>query len=249
MPGMVVQQVKRTIELQTCARTAVVILLLAVCPGPAGLARAGNISSGAFEAEDGFDEDTLAGVVQVNEGELVFLSPSPESGTLHSINTITVTRASLDDGWVQLVQCYEGLDAVPAAEVIYQYRNLRRLRIHSKTRIGQAVTSGQTVQLTDVRQGATLCIRADVQILYPQADGRFLLRNGPFHRRFLDGYFPLHVSMDVQFPAKLLHFVDTSPQSQPGFAVDVTGQHVYIDTWFAGTLTVEVEFSRWQPGP
>lgn len=249
MTGMAAQQVKRTIELQTCARTAVVMLLLAVCPGPAGLARAGNNSSGAFEAEDAFDEDIQAGVEQVNEGELVFLSPSAESGTLHSINTISVTRASLDDGWVQLAQCYEGLDAVPAAEVIYQYRKLRRLRIHSKTHIGEAVTSGQTVQLTDVRHGATLCIRAEVQILYPQADGRFLLRNGPFHRRFLDGYFPLHVSMDVHFPAKLLNFVDTSPRSQPGFAVDVKGQHVHIDTWFAGTLTIEVQFSGWQPGP
>jgi len=191
-----------------------------------------------------FDEDTQSAVTQASKDELVFLPPGPEDITLHSINTIVVTRTSLDDGWVKIGQCYEGLDAVPAAEVVYQYKKLRHLRIHSKANIGQAVTHGQTVQLSDVQHGATLCIRAEAQILYPQVDGRFLLRNGPFQRRFLDGYFPLRVSMDVQFPSTLLHYVGISPEVQPGFEVDVKDEHVYIDSWFAGTLMIEVDFSE-----
>jgi hypothetical protein len=244
MRRTVAQLVNRAIEFPTRARAILAILLLAVCLVPVGLARAESVSSGDIEPEIWFDEDTRPGVTQASEGELVFLSPPPESRTLHSINTITVTRTSLDDGWVQLGQCYEGLDAVPAAEVVYQYKKLRRLRIHSKSNIVQAVTRGQTVQLNDVQHGATLCIRAEAQILYPQADGGFLLRNGPFHRRFLDGYFPLHVSMDVQFPSTLLHYVDISPEAQPGFEVDVQDEHMYIDTWFAGALTIEVHFSE-----
>ncbi|MEA2079250.1 MAG: hypothetical protein U9P00_05220 [Pseudomonadota bacterium] len=219
-------------------------VLVAGCLAPAGGARADSQSSGEIELEDWFNEETGRDVPQVREGELVFLSPPPENKTLHSINTITVTRTSLDDGWVQLRQCYEGLDAVPAAEVDYQYKKLRRLRIDSKTNIGQVASREQTVQLTDVQHGATLCIRAEAQILYPQADGRFLLRNGPFHRRFLDGYFPLHVSMDVQFPSTLLHYIDVSPEAQSGFEVDVKDEHVYIDSWFAGMLSIEVHFSE-----
>ena len=68
--------------------------------------------------------------------------------------------------------------------------------------------------------------------------------DGPFHRRFLDGYFPLRVCMDVQFPSTLLHYVGISPVAQPGFEVDVKDEHVYIDSWFAGTLNIEVHFSE-----
>ena len=238
----------RVIECPIRSRPVLTTLLLVGCLLPNCFAIAGNPSPEDIELEDWFSEETEPGAPQLREGELVFLSPPPEYKTLHSINVITVTRTSLDDGWVQLRQCYEGLDAVPAAEVVYRYRNMRHLRIDSKTNIGQAVSREQTVQLTDVQQGATLCIRAEAQILYPQADGRFLLRNGPFHRRFLDGYFPLHVSVGVQFPSALLHYLDTSPEAQPGFTVDVKGEHVEIDSWFVGMLTIELHFSGRRPG-
>ncbi len=201
------------------------------------------------ELEAWLDEETEPAVPQAGAGELVFLSPPPGSRTLHSINTLRVTRSSLVDGWVNIRQCYEGLDAVPAAEVVYQYDNMRNLRIHSKANIGKAVTREQTVQLTDVGQDAMLCIQAEAQILYPRSNESFVLRNGPFHRRFLDGYFPLHISMDVQFPAALLDYVEISPRAQPGFDVAVQGEHVYIDTCFAGTLHIELAFSRRQSGP
>lgn len=242
------QPVNRAIELSHLNRAILTTLVLVGCLLPDGFAIASGASPEDIELEDWFNEETEPGVPQASEGELVFLSPPPENMTLHSINTITVTRTSLDDGWVRLRQCYEGLDAVPAAEVVYQYKNMRHLRIQSKSNIGQAVSREQTVQLTDVQHGATLCIRAEAQIFYPQADGRFRLRNGPFHRRFLDGYFPLHVSVDVQFPSTLLQYVDSSPQAQPGFKVDVKDEHVDIDTWFAGMLTIEVHFSGRQPG-
>jgi len=54
--------------------------------------------------------------------------------------------------------------------------------------------------------------------------------------------------VDVQFPSTLLHYVDISPESQPGFKVDVKDEHVYIDAWFAGTLAIEVHFSERRSG-
>jgi len=136
-------------------------LLLVGCLLPDCFAIAGNASSEDIELEDWFTEEREPGVPQASEGELVFLSPSAKGRTLHSINTIILSRASLGDGWVQIRQCYEGLDAVPAAEVVYQYRNMRQLRIRSKTNIGHAVTREQTVQLTDVQHDAILCIQAE----------------------------------------------------------------------------------------
>ena len=240
---MCVQLMHRNLRIGTDIRVIFAALALAGCLLPDCRSLAADITPEGAELEDWRDEDSESVVPQTGKGELVFLSSPPEFRTLHSINTIVITRGSLDDGWVEIGQCYTGLDAVPAAEVVYQYRNLRHLRIHSKTNIGKAVTRGQSVQLTDVGRDATLCIKAEAQNFYPQEDGSFLLRNGPFHRRFLDGYFPLHVSMDVQFPSGLLRYAGTSPESQSGFNVKVQDEHVYIDTWFAGTLHVEVQFS------
>lgn len=241
---MCVQLMHPDLQIRTKTRAVFTAIVLAGCLVPDCRTIAANTSPQDTELEDWLDADPEPAVPQTGKGELVFLPPPPETRTLHSINAIVITRSSLDGGWVKIGQCYKRLDAVPVAEVVYQYRNLRHLRIQSKTNIGQAVTRGQTVQLTDVQRDATLCIQAEAQILYPQADGSFLLRNGPFHRRFLDGYFPLHVSVDVQFPSQLLHYLGTSPESQPGFKVEVRDEHVYIDTWFAGTLHVEVHFSE-----
>ncbi len=216
-------------------------LLLATCLVCSGPAHTGSDAGTDEDADEWFDEPE---VIQLSAGELVFLSTQPDSKTPHSQNSITITTTSLADRWVQIKQCYQGLDAVPDAEVVYQYRNMRALRVDSHSGIGRAVVQGKSVQLADVRHAATLCIRAEAQILYDTADGRLVLRNGPFHRKFLDGYFPLHVTLEVHFPARLLRYLGTSPRPQPGFEVQATHGKLSIDTWFAGSLGVEMYFSH-----
>ena len=73
-------------------------------------------------------------------------------------------------------------------------------------------------------------------------DGSFSLRNGPFMRRFLDGYYPMHVSMDIEVPRDYLRFLDIRPRRQNGFKVDETAEGLYVDTWFEGKLYTEVRF-------
>ena len=224
-------------------RARCIVCLLVTCLAGDRFSLLAHAAQDDTEFEDWFHEDAAPGVPQDREGELIFLSTSPEAGTLHSINAITVTSSSLDDGWVQVRQCYQGLDAVPAAEVVYQYRNMRALRIQSKSNIGDAFTRRQTVQLSDVQRDATLCVQFEAQIFYAQSDGRFQLRTGPFHRRFLDGYFPLHVSLELRFPSALLSYVATSPLPRPGFELEVKDEQLRIDAWFAGKLQIEVSFS------
>lgn len=194
------------------------------------------------EAQSWFDDDDDS-VPQAGAGELIFLPGPPAGRTLHSRNILTIDEQSLAEGWVRLVQCYHGLDAVPDAEILYRYRELRDLHVDSQRNIGEATVHGQSVQLSDVGHDATLCVRLQARILYAQPDGGFLLRNGPFHRRFLDGYFPLHVTLEVRFPADALVYAGTQPVSQPGFGVTTAPGTVAIDSWFAGTLNVEIAFT------
>ncbi len=199
------------------------------------------------DLDEWLEDDAEARAAAVSEGELVFLAQPPEDRVPHSANTLTIRQDSLTSGWVALVQCYDGLDPVPDAEVVYRYRRLRDLRIRSTQNITRAWVEGESVQLSDVRHGARLCIEAEVGILYPQADGGFTLRNGPFHRKFLDGYFPMHVTMDLRYPHASLAIEQTRPQPQPGFTVSTVPGVVTLDAWFEGELTVEVDFSPVSP--
>ena len=196
------------------------------------------------DADDWFSDDEFESVPQAVKGELIFLSGEPDSDVLHSVNRLTITRNSLVDGWVELEQCYSNLDPVPEAEVVYRYRNLRNLRIGAHNNIDQAFVKDASVQLVDVKRNATLCVLAGVQILYQQPDGGFVMRNGPFYRGFLDGYFPFHVTLDISYPQQLLSFKNTHPAPQAGFEVTHARGSVRIDARFAGTLKTEIRFNK-----
>jgi hypothetical protein len=195
----------------------------------------------AADLERWFEADDPEPVPQAGHGELVFLDSYPDDAILHSRNQLTIGVDSLASGWVRLRQCYDGLDAVPDAQVVYRYKALRDLRIESHSGIGSARVAGTSVQMRDIEPGATLCVRAWIRVLYHSESG-FVLRNGPFHRQFLDGYFPFHVTLDIDYPAELLQPVAVHPAAQDGFDVTQTPGKVRIDTRFAGTLYTEVYF-------
>lgn len=216
----------------------------------AGVVLAGNLGIGAHAMADtaGGSErrsgERHAAPPQLSAGELVFLARPPAGKTPHSRNSLKINPAGLAGGWVDIEQCYDGLDAVPEAEVVYRYRRMRNLRVLSSSRIARAYIREQSVQLVNIRPGATLCVAAQAQILYAGSDGRLVLRNGPYHRRFLDGYFPLHVTLDIRFPAAQLAYLNTRPEPVAGFRVRPSRGRVQIDAWFAGTLNIEVWFAR-----
>jgi hypothetical protein len=198
-------------------------------------------------AKDGPDDEWFADdlevrIAKVNGGDLVFLAEPPLEPVHHHHNRVILDPDSLDNGWVTLIQCHRNLDAVPRTQVLYHQTRTRELSILSYQNIEQAWVEGHTVQLADVEHGASICIQARTRMLEFNEDGSFSLRGGPFMRRFLDGYYPMHVSMNIEVPREYLRFVDTRPESQQGFEVQRTAEGVHIDTWFEGKLYTEVRF-------
>jgi len=179
----------------------------------------------------------------VNEGQLELLAKPPEKAVLHSQNRFTISADSLKNGWVSMRQCYHNLDAVPAMEVVYQYKNMKNLTVASVAGIEKAWVEGQSVQLLNTETGATLCIEAQVQILYPYTQGKYVLKNGPFQRKFLDGYYPMRVTLQVVFSAHLLKFDSVSPPQQKGVKLTQTRDTVEVDIWFAGRLFTQIFFA------
>jgi len=192
--------------------------------------------------EPWFDDDLASRVARVNGGDLVFLTEPPRDPVHHHDSRIILDEDSLDTGWVTMIQCHSHLDAVPRTQVVYHQSRSRDLVILSYRNIDRAWVEGHTVQLAGVGHAASVCIRVQTRSLEFNEDGSFSLRGGPFMRRFLDGYYPMHVSMNIELPPGYLRFVDTRPQRQDGFDVRETSAGLQLDTWFEGRLYTEVRF-------
>jgi len=201
------------------------------------------LACGAASAEDEaawFESDAEQQTLAVNEGELEFLDAAPGHRILQTSNRLMLTADSLAGGWVRLEQCQGNLDPVPALEIVYRYHAMRDLRIESFHGMERAWVEDGSVQMVNLGDGAGLCISAAVQVLHSAGAGRYEIRSGPFHRRFLDGYYPLQLDYRVSYPAELLRVEAVQPAEQPGFSVDRQSGELKINALFAGRLTIRV---------
>jgi hypothetical protein len=179
---------------------------------------------------------------EVNEGRLEFLPDPPTTPVHHHQHVITIYESSLRDGWVRLEQCHDNLDPVGRAEIVFGEGRVRNLSIDHQAGIGKAWISDHSVQLTNVGRASRLCLSAETKVMKTDGRDSYVLRNGPFMRRFLDGYYPMRVTMKVYYPCDSLEFSKIRPQSQPGFRVTHSGCAVAIEALFEGRLTTEIRF-------
>jgi len=219
-----------------------VALMVAALAG-AGSAVTATDSPSREEVERWFEAPPEKSAADVNEGELVFLRAAPAKPVHHHHNFLVITDATLSDGWARLIQCHQNLDQVPAAQILFSRDRTRDLEISYQQGIERAWVEGNSVQLKNVGPGAWLCIQALSRAVRDNLDGTWTLRNGPFMRKFLDGYYPMHVSMDVMIESKRVHFAGILPRIQQGFQVWESAGEVGFDAWFEGRLTTELRFA------
>jgi len=193
--------------------------------------------------EDPWNDEAIELARAVNEGDLIFLAEPTQRPVHHHINRIHLTNQSLDDGWVELHQCHENLDPVAASQIVFDPRRIRALRIINHSGIGDAYVQDASVQLQNVETGASLCLAAESQALHQQPDGCRQLRNGPYMRRFLDGYYPMRVSLQVSFP-ETLEIRNVDPASQPGVQRHQQPGWLSLSMQFEGRLHTQIRFCR-----
>jgi hypothetical protein len=179
-----------------------------------------------------------------NLGELVFLAAPPARSIPRVHNRFDISAESLQSGWLTLTQCHERLDTVAALEIVYSYREMQDLHIRESRHIGAARVQDHSVQMTDIGTDNRICIQARVRILHANEDGGYRLRNGPYHRKFLDGYFPYQVGFEFHYPAQLLEVASIVPQPQPGLELTTAPGRLSLDAWFEGRLMLEVVFRQ-----
>lgn len=218
-----------------------IIIVAAICVISSGIALAVDE---AWE-EQAFEEMELEQrALDVNEGELQLLRGPPDKPVHYHHNRQVISEHSLVTGWVGMQQCHTGLDRVPALQIVYNKARIRKLQVESFQNIESARVDGHTIQLEHIGQDSKICISAETRALHTEG-GRYFLRNGPFMRQFLDGYYPLHVRIEIMYPASLLKLESIKPHQE---GVTITRRPGYIDfeVWSVGRLFTEFEFSPYQ---
>ena len=134
------------------------------------------------------EEDLKARIARVNEGDLDFLAQAPSDPVHYHQNRIVLTTSSLRNGWVDLEQCHRHLDRVAEAQILFHPERSRALKVTRFKNMQSAVAERNTIQLRHVEAASEVCLSGQTKAMVEIGDGVYELRNGPFMRRFLDGY-------------------------------------------------------------
>lgn len=186
---------------------------------------------------------TVSGLdFDINEGDLRFLDSVPGSPPYHHSVQLILRPDSLKTGWLVNRQCHKRLDVVPAMQVVFSPGRMRNLRILQAEDIGQARVEDSTVQLTNVGTQALLCLESEIRRLdYDPGLQQYVLTSGPHMRRFLDGYFPMQVTFDLEYPVDRLQLIDIQPQELRARASTPPGR-VRLEALFEGRLDILLRF-------
>lgn len=178
----------------------------------------------------------------VNEGRLQFLATPPDKPVHHHQNRFTLLPTSFEDGWVALRQCHDHLDAVPSLQITFREGAVRGLAVVETRNVRAAWVEGASIQVRDLGKDARLCLTAETRTLRNPAPGQFLLVNGPFMRRFLDGYYPMRVSLEVDYPADRVRIRAVSPDAPGHLLRDEAPGRIRLDALFEGELRTQIQF-------
>lgn len=185
-----------------------------------------------FDASGLFDSQAAQ---SVNSGELKFVEANKIDTRFdyHMTNRIDFLPNSLTDGWLSLQQCHYNLDAVKALEIVYAADKTRNLTIHSQKYIGQAKVEGNSLQLTNIKGSAQICVSAETRGLERINTQQWQLKRGPFMRRYLDGYYPMQVSLEVDWRQQPIQLTNSQPVVQTGVVIQQS------DDYYKGTYQFE----------
>ncbi len=192
-----------------------------------------------------FPDDNLEEkIAAVNEGELQFITPEPGKPVHWHQNKITISDTGLLDGWIELVQCHEHLDPISAIDIRFNAGKIRNLEILSSRNIETIRINGHIVELAEVKADARFCLKADSLALIRTAPKTLQLQNGPFMRQFLDGFYPMQVTMEVNWPSDKLTLSSYSPDPGESGNVEITENSINWTGFFEGRLFTLFAFTE-----
>ena len=103
------------------------------------------------------------------------------------------------------------------------------------------------IHLDKLLKWSVICLQAE-SLIFRAGSGQgrqriYEMINGPFMRRFFDGYYPLNLSLDITYPADRLQLVDVIPEAQPGWKIRYDAGRIFLSGRFEGRLSTRIRFS------
>jgi len=207
---------KRTFEVRTMLKT----LIFSATTLILGFGNTSN--SEAFEIERLTDDEITAAerawlesdssnenTRMINEGKITAVDPSLTRSQYALFNKIHFLPDSLQSSQVDFTQCHKNLDAMNAIDIVYNAQTISNLQVQSSTHIGSYTTERDKIELKNIAQGAEICISGTTNLLsYDSQTQQWLLVRGPYMRKFLDGYYPMHLQEQIDLSATNLSLVD-----------------------------------------
>ena len=182
-------------------------------------------------------------MLDINEGELRFLTQTPAEPPHEQSTHILVNEESLRSCWITRRQRHYHLAPVGAMQVLFNKDRARNIKIVRADNIKRAWVESASVQLEGVDKEAVLCIQSENRSFRRNGtSGIYEWRGGPYMRRFLDGYFPMHVKVAIDYPAKHLQLKTIEPTPLKLRATTLPG-HVRLDAMFEGRLLITAQFA------
>lgn len=175
--------------------------------------------------------------------ETRFMPPFDLTEHYYMTNQIELNHESLSTGWAKLTQCHYNLDPVARLQIVYHPEHTKNLSILEDKAIDLSWVENKSIQMNGLQKGAKICVQADTYALTPQTNG-YKIERGPFMRKFLDGYYPLHVELKISWPDLPLKVSNFTPSPQTGVEMKLNNQSLNARYWFRGELKPQIKFSK-----
>lgn len=188
--------------------------------------------------------DSLDDLLNIGGEELRILTAPPKHAPFYHGKTLTLTRDSLETGWVNNYQCHRNFSKIPRLEIGFREGSVRKLAIVRAESVGAHEVVDSGIRLEDVRPETEICLTGEARVLQRVEAGRYRLLTGPFFYKFLDGYFPVEVELTIRYPAELLTFTASTPAPAPGINFSNNAGELRFQSVFEGRLWVELVFDR-----
>lgn len=94
-----------------------------------------------------------------------------------------------------------------------------------------------------VSENAQICVTGQTQSLKILGAGKYRIERGPYMRRFLDGYYPMHLSETLNWPGLALQLQDINNQQAIGYSFENAPNQLKANYWFEGMIRPFYNFS------
>ncbi|MBN2646956.1 MAG: hypothetical protein JXR44_04130 [Thiotrichales bacterium] len=196
------------------------------------------------------EDDSFFASLEVSQGQLKWVDPQKTVGVYALSNRLILESDALKTGKVYFEQCHQNLDAIRAIDIVYNPETTSDLKVVSAKGVGRYQLQTAKVELYQVEQGAEVCIHGRNQTLtYDTVSQTWQIPRGPFMRKFLDGYYPMHLQETIEWEATALKWASLQINENPAAGtyspkqnLDSSKSTLKVDYWFEGKLRPVYKF-------